>query len=81
MDIPTTSICLLDELRQAQPELGFAVYAYEPGGPVTLEAITPDGDIFSWRGDTVADAIAEAFPPDDDGQEPETPEPEINIFD
>ncbi len=28
-----------DELRQAFPDTGFAIYAYEPGGEVTLEAI------------------------------------------
>lgn len=70
----------LDDLRQAQPEMGFAVYAYEPGAPVTLEAHTPDGEVYSWQADTLADAIAKAFPPDDDGQEPDTPVPEVNIF-
>ena len=28
-----------DELRQRFPKSGFAIYAYEPGGPVTLEAL------------------------------------------
>lgn len=55
----------LDELRTALPEFGFALYAIEPGGPVTLEVIDPTGTILTYR-DATADAVlALAFPPDD----------------
>ena len=63
----------LDDLRQKQPDLGFAIYAYAPGGPVTLEVHTPMGDVFTWKAPTEAEALAQAFP------EPDAPE--VNIFD
>jgi len=53
----------LDELRANQPELGFAVYALEPGGPVTFEVHTPDAQVFAFTGQTAQEAIDEAFPP------------------
>lgn len=56
----------LDDLRQQHPELGFAIYAMEPGGAVTFEVHTPDGDMFSWCGPTAASAIEQAFPPGSD---------------
>lgn len=58
---------MLDDLRAALPDCGFALYAYEPGGPVTLEVITPDGETFTFAGPTAAAAIARALP--------RTPEP------
>jgi hypothetical protein len=64
----------LDELRAANPELGMALYALEPGGPVTFEIYAPDGKVFSWRDATAALAIAQAFPPEQ--PEPLEPEPE-----
>jgi hypothetical protein len=67
----------LDEIRTANPDLGVAVYAYEPGGPVTLEIHTPDGQMFSWVGATEAEALNLAFP----SQEPAPPEPALDIFD
>jgi hypothetical protein len=70
-------ICSLDELREQHPELGVTLYAMEPGGPVTLEVITPDGEVFSWTAPTAAAAIARAFPPD--MPEPE-PAPTTDIF-
>lgn len=58
-----------DELRAAYPALGFAVYAYEPGGGVVLEVI--DGQsVFTFRGLTLAAAVAAAFPK---APEPEPP--------
>ncbi len=66
----------LDEARTLNPELAFVVYALEPLGPVTLEIITPNGDVFSFVGPTEADALAKAFPP-----EPEPTEPTASIFD
>lgn len=64
----------LDDLRAANPGLGFAVYAYTPGGPVTLEVLLPSGETYTFLGETMAEAIARAFPP------PPEPEPE-SIFD
>lgn len=66
----------LDELRAAHPELGFAVYAMTPGGAVTFEAYTPDGQVFSWAGPTEQAAIEKGFPP-----APLAVEPEVDIFD
>lgn len=68
----------LDDLRRAKPDLAFALYAMDPGGPVTLE-IYHDGQVYTFKGATEADAILAAFPP-----EPETtpapPQPD-SIFD
>lgn len=51
----------LDAVRAAYPHLGFAVYAYDPGGPVTLE-IHDGGTVFTFRAATEAEAVALAFP-------------------
>lgn len=73
---------MIDELRARFPGLGFAVYAIEPGAPVTLEV--HDGtDVFTFAGETADAAIALAFPPAP--AEPAAPEPpasaEPNVFD
>lgn len=60
MQLPRPS---LDELRALRPDLSFALYAMTPGGPVTLE-IYHDGQVYAFSGETVADAILAAFPPD-----------------
>lgn len=60
----------LDELRKRFPHLGFAVYAYDPDGPVTLEV--HGAKINQVSAPTEAEAIALAFP----SPEPETPEPQ-----
>lgn len=52
----------LDDLRERFPHLGFAVYAFEPGGPVTLEIHAPGGHVFPVIRPTLAAAIATAFP-------------------
>lgn len=52
----------LDRLREKHPDLAIGVYALEPGGPVTLEIITPDQKVFSWHAATLAECIARAFP-------------------
>lgn len=59
---PTPSSTDLDDLRLAHPSIGFALYAIEPGGPVTLETYTPDGEVFSFPGLTARAAIDAAFP-------------------
>lgn len=58
-----------DEIRAQNPELGLASYALEPGGVVTLEIHTPDGEVYAFKGETLDDAIRLAFP------EAATPEP------
>jgi len=68
----------LDDLRAANPELGFALYALEPGGPVTLEVMTPDSQVFSFAGPTMEAVLLAAFPPD--APAPADPEPETDIF-
>lgn len=50
--------------------LGFAVYAYDPAGPVTLEIHAAEG-IFTFSGRTVEDALLSAFPPAEEGHDDE----------
>lgn len=52
----------LDAVRAAFPKLGLAFYAYEPGGPVTLEVHAADGQTFPFTGPTFASVLARAFP-------------------
>lgn len=75
MQLPRPS---LDDLRALRPDLSFALYAMTPGGPVTLE-IYHDGQVYAFSGETVADAILSAFPP----EPAETPPPATpdSIFD
>lgn len=66
----------LDEARGAHPHLGYAVYAIEAGGPVTLEIFTPDGQVFSFHGQSEEVVFLTAFP------EPEREEKKPNdVFD
>jgi hypothetical protein len=51
----------LDQLRLMFPWLGFAVYAYEAGGPVTLE-IHDDGQVETHVAPTLDAALLLAFP-------------------
>ena len=66
----------LDELRAERPHLGFALYALEPGGPVTFEVHAGDGQVFAFTGPTEEAVLRRAFPP----AAPEEPLP-INVFD
>ena len=67
----------LDAIRKRHPDLGFCVYAMQPGGLVTLEIFPPDGEVYSFVGATEEDVLAAAFPP-----EPDQPaEPTASIFD
>lgn len=50
----------LDKLRAEHPHLGFAVYAIEPGGVVTLE-VFDGGAIFTFRAESEAEALAMVF--------------------
>ncbi|CAK7259123.1 MULTISPECIES: hypothetical protein [unclassified Shinella] len=74
MTRPPSSI---DEARAANPDCGFALYALEPGGAVTLEIMTPDGGLFAFHGASEADVLAIALPPD----EPKPAAPTADIFD
>jgi hypothetical protein len=76
MQIPRPS---LDDLRALRPDLSLALYAMTPGGPVTLE-IYHDGHVYPFSGETIAEAILEAFPPKP--EEPvATPATPDSIFD
>ena len=66
---------MLDALRAHYPELGFSLFAMEPGQPVTLEIYTPDEQVYSFTGNTVRAAIEKAFPLSSFT----TPEPKQNI--
>jgi hypothetical protein len=63
----------LDTLRRKYPHLAWAVYAFDPGGPVTLECITADGKTFPFVAPTLAAAIALGFPEDVEPKEPAAP--------
>lgn len=52
----------LDDARAARPDLGFALYALEPGQPVTLEIMDGDQNLFALKGATEAECLARAFP-------------------
>jgi hypothetical protein len=70
-----------DEARDARPAFGFAVYAYEPGGPITLEVHTPLDGMFTFEGPTLQSALDRAFPPPLPEPEPAAEEPTPNAFD
>lgn len=71
----------IDELRSRFPTLALAVYAMEPGGPVTFE-VYDDGQVYTFTGDTVAAAITLAFPADLPDETPdELTTPTTNVFD
>lgn len=52
---------ILDDIRVRYPAIGIAVFAMEPGQPVTIESYV-NGQVFSFVGDTVDAALAKAFP-------------------
>lgn len=51
----------LDEAIKARPDFGFAFYAYSPGQDVTLEIHTPEGDIFTFTGESLEAVLVMAF--------------------
>ncbi|CDZ55070.1 hypothetical protein [Neorhizobium galegae] len=75
------SISLLerfDRIRAENPDCGFALYAYEPRGAVTLEIMTPEvgASPYQFTGATAAEAMEAAFPTKPDPYlDPPTPEP------
>lgn len=50
-----------DELRRKNPTLGFAAYALEPDGPVTIEVHT-FGLVATFEAPTFARCVEKAFP-------------------
>lgn len=73
---------MFDAIRSQFPNLGFALYALEPQGLVTLEVIDEQGNVFSFKGVTAERVMATAFPPlPPPPQEPEAQEPATSIFD
>ena len=63
----------LDEIRTRFPFLAVAVYAFEPGGPVTVEVVSGE-TTYTKSAPTEAEALAALFP--------EAPPPApINVFD
>lgn len=71
-----------DEIRLENSDLAINLYAMTPGGDVTLEVITPDGQNFTWVAPTAAEAMELAFPaePEPDTEAPPEPQP-TSIFD
>lgn len=52
---------MFDKIRHYHQDLGFAVYAYEPGGEVTFEIHAPEGQ-FTFKAPTLEAALLMAFP-------------------
>lgn len=52
---------ILDDIRARYPAIGIAVFAMEPGQPVTVESYV-NGQIFSFTGATADAALTKAFP-------------------
>jgi len=73
----------LDEVRAKYPHLGLTLYALEPGKPVTLEILTPDGNLHAFRGATEEAAIGAAFDEIEEPApvEPTPPAPTVSVFD
>ncbi len=69
----------LDELRARHPDLGFALYAYLPGEPVTLEVLAEEGN-FTFVANTASEAIAKAFPDEANTTREETDQDGEDVF-
>lgn len=73
----------LDDLRRRFPH-GFALYAFDPGAPVTLEVHATNGVMLTYRARTEAEAIAAFLADIAPPAEPEPvsePEPAVDVFD
>jgi hypothetical protein len=74
---------LIDRIRQLYPHLGIGIYALDPGGPVTVETLTPDGSTFQKSAPTATEALEALFGPlevfaEDDAEQITTEEPIAN---
>lgn len=47
----------VDDLRAAWPDVGVALYAYEPRGPVTLELLFENGERATFSAASEAEAL------------------------
>lgn len=79
---------IFDDIRARYPNLGFSLFAMEPGEVVTLETYAPDGTVFPFVGDTVEAVLAKAFPemidvgvPIAEPEPAEPTEPVASVFD
>lgn len=54
---------MIDQYRAIYPHLGLAIYAYEPGGPVTVEVLAQDGSQFTRQAPTAREALEALFGP------------------
>ena len=76
---------MIDEYRALYPHLGLAVYAYTPGGPITVEVLTADGSRFERQGRTAREALEALFgplpAPPEDNTETQTDEDEHELDD
>lgn len=77
----------IDTLRLRYPGFGFAVYAFEAAGPVTVEAHTPTGEIFTGKAMNETEAWGQLFPDLHHDEQPthqeevaDEPPPEDDIF-
>jgi hypothetical protein len=71
----------LDAVRERFPAFALALYALEPGGPITLEILAPDGESFTFTGPTEAAVLERAFPDmTPAAAEPDSPAAELDIF-
>lgn len=77
----TSSLDAFDAMRAANPDLGFSLYAMDPGGVVTLEILTPDGGVFTFKDISAQAVIDQAFPPQAEPAPAPAPTPEPSIFD
>jgi hypothetical protein len=59
---PAVAAPSFDEVRRQAVRLGLALYALEPGGPVTLE-IHSEGEVYSFQAESAEEAFTLAFPP------------------
>lgn len=71
----------VDDIRARYPHLRVTLYALEPGKPVMLELISTDDVIYEFRGATEAEAVAAAFPDEDETPSAAPTPPPINVFD
>lgn len=64
---------MIDQYRALYPHLGLAIYAYEPGGPVTVEVLAQDGSQFTRQAPTAREALEALFGPIPGPDEPTEP--------
>jgi len=69
-------ILSFDEVRGIWTGIGLALYALEPGGPVTLE-IYSEGEVYRFDAATAEEAIALAFPTRQDMAEAAAENPDV----